>query len=78
MKEQQRKTKIPAGVPASVKTANKTGELDDTENDVAVVFAPSGDYILCVMTGNLSNTGAARNLIKDISEKTYLCFEEKK
>ena len=35
---QTRTGKIPAGVPSYVTTANKTGELDDTENDAAIIY----------------------------------------
>ena len=36
LKQQTRTWKIPAGVPEGVVTANKTGELSDTENDVCI------------------------------------------
>lgn len=75
MKQQQRKAKIPAGVPQGVATANKTGELDDTENDVAFVFGPDKTYILCVMTSNLQDTSAARTLITSLSSKVYLYLQ---
>ncbi len=51
--------KIPAGVPAGVDTANKTGELLTTDsngmnvliqNDAAIVFAEGHPYVLVVMT----------------------------
>ncbi len=60
MKAQERTSKIPAGVPSGIVTANKTGELYASvpvENDAAVVFAPSGTYILVVLTerGSVNN-----------------------
>jgi len=69
MKQQERKAKIPAGVPAGVVTANKTGELYSSipvENDAAVVFAPSGTYILVVLT----QSGSVEN-IKKLSSIIY-------
>ena len=39
LKQQQRTSKIPAGVPYGVQTANKTGELPQVQNDAAIVFA---------------------------------------
>ena len=50
LKQQVRTGKIPAGVPDGVVTANKTGELDTVENDVAIVWAGEQPYILCVMS----------------------------
>ena len=53
--------KIPAGVPAGVDTANKTGELLTTDsngmnvliqNDAAIVFAEGHPYVLVVMTAS--------------------------
>ncbi len=60
LKAQQRTWKIPAGVPSNITTANKTGELFASvpvENDAAIVFSPSGTYILVVLTqgGSISN-----------------------
>ena len=52
LRQQQWTGKIPAGVPAGVPTANKTGELDDVQNDAAIIFAPFGTYVLVVMTEN--------------------------
>ncbi len=49
--EKQEKTwKIPAGLPADVESANKTGELEGLQHDAAIVFAPAGDYILVIMS----------------------------
>lgn len=71
LKQQVRTGKIPAGVPDGVVTANKTGELDTVENDVAIVWAEEQPYILCVMSNELSDTGAARAQITAFSEKVY-------
>lgn len=71
LKQQVRRAKIPAGVPDSVVTANKTGELDTVENDVAIVWAGEQPYILCVMSNELSDTEAARAQIIAVSEKVY-------
>ena len=46
LRDQQRTSKIPAGVPKEVETANKTGELDNVDNDAAIVWSPECTYIL--------------------------------
>lgn len=71
LKQQTRTWKIPAGVPSGVVTANKTGELSDTENDAALVFSPGGDYILCVTAADLMDTSAAQANIVSISSAVY-------
>ena len=71
LKQQVRRGKIPAGVPDGVVTANKTGELDTVENDVAIVWAGEQPYILCVMSNELSDTEAARAQITAVSEQIY-------
>ena len=40
--------KIPAGLPYGVKCANKTGENDSCQNDVAIVYGKKTTYILCI------------------------------
>lgn len=74
LKQQQRRSKIPAGVPAGVTVANKTGETNDTTHDVAIVYSKGATYILCVM-GNVPGGawGASSNITK-ISKITYDFF----
>lgn len=74
LKRQTRCSKIPAGLPAGTICANKTGELSDVENDVAIVFSPKCDYIICVMANNLPNTSIARENITSLSETVYQFF----
>lgn len=70
MKEQRVVTKIPAGLPEGTVCANKTGELARVENDTAIVFAPGGDYIFCVMSDRVS-AGNAQAEIKEMSGIIY-------
>ena len=71
LKAQHVTTKIPAGVPSGVQTANKTGELSDVENDDAIVFAPFGTYVLVILTEN----GSIRN-IRNLSSIIYTAMEQ--
>ena len=71
LKAQQRTGKIPAGLPQGVRSANKTGELFDTENDAAIVWTENGVYLLCIMATDLSNPAAARAAIIDLSKTVY-------
>lgn len=56
LKRQQRRSKIPAGVPGGVVVANKTGETNDYTHDAAIVYSKNATYILVVM-GNTPGSG---------------------
>lgn len=71
MNQQQRRGKIPAGIPEGVLVGNKTGELSDVENDAAIVYSGNGSYVLCVMSENLSDTYSARQFIARTSGVVY-------
>ncbi len=71
LKQQTRTTKIPASIPDGIVTGNKTGELNDTENDVAIIYGKDHTYILSVMATNLSSTENAQQMIRDISTIVY-------
>jgi beta-lactamase class A len=63
---------IPAALPVGTAVANKTGELDGTRNDVAIV-EPYGDspFILVVMTAEAYDIGAAYEAIHAVTRATY-------
>ncbi|KAB7790910.1 serine hydrolase [Bifidobacterium leontopitheci] len=65
---QTRRSKIPAGVPAGTKVANKTGELAAVQNDAAVVYGPH-PYVLTVMSNDVSADAAG--LIADLSAAVW-------
>ena len=71
MKQQERVGKLPAGVPSDIETANKTGELEDVENDVAIIYADETPYIICVMMSELVNTVSGRETIVKTSAVVY-------
>lgn len=71
LKAQERTSKIPAGVPTGVTTANKTGELDDVENDAAIIFGDNGTYVLCVMMNSLQDAAGGRAVITELSAMVY-------
>ncbi len=74
LKRQQRRGKIPAGLPEGVVTANKTGEVSTMEHDAAIVYGPGRDYVLCVMSAQLTDAEAARQHIREISAAVYEGF----
>lgn len=70
LQNQERTTKIPAGIPVTVTTANKTGELDDVQNDSAIIFAKK-PYIICVMSDGVLDYQTPIDAIVKISNETY-------
>lgn len=75
LKAQKRTSKIPAGLPEGVVCANKTGELSGlSECDAAIVFAPGGAYILCVLSEPEDNA-ATIDAIVGLSRAVYGFFE---
>lgn len=78
LKMQQRKNKIPAQLPEGVGTANKTGELDSVENDAAIIYdtAKGIDLVVCFMSEDLTDTGAAQNTIATDARAIYGYYNE--
>ena len=67
---QQVTTKIPSVISVSVEIANKTGETDTDQHDIAIIYGEKTTYILCVMSED-SNPGDAVSHIRDISGIVY-------
>ena len=63
---------IPAALPARITVANKTGELEGTRNDVAIV-EPYGDspFILAIMTAGAYDLSADYAAIHAVTRATY-------
>lgn len=70
MKRQQIATKLRRDMPSDIEIASKTGELSDTENDVAIVFTPKGDFAIVCLTGGGSSS-EAKNAMATACRKIY-------
>ena len=68
---QQVRTKIPLRLPTGVMVANKTGELDNVENDIAIVYAESSAFAIVVLTNGVYNSTNMRNAIADFALDAY-------
>ena len=71
---QTRRGKIPAGLPSGVRIANKTGELADVQNDVAIVFSEGEDFILAFLFGDLGDVGDAITAMSRAAGDVYELF----
>lgn len=74
LNKQEVNYKIPAALPEGTHISHKTGEVDDTENDAAIIYTPMGDYIFCIMSTDLTDTGSAVDHIHEISKLVYDYF----
>ena len=70
LENQERVSKIPKGIPKDVTIANKTGELEDVQNDAAIVFAKK-PYIICIMAEGVTDYQTPIDAIVEISNKSY-------
>ncbi len=75
---QTRVSKIPAGLPDGISSANKTGEMPEgyglgcIENDIAIIYGEKVDYTLCILANNLAGRNEeACEKIRDISSYVY-------
>lgn len=68
---QDTRYKIPAGLPEGVLCGNKTGEMDTTENDAAIIYGKDCDYILVVLSSDWGSKDQAISRIAELSRITY-------
>src|SRR5262249_57031591 len=61
---------IPAGLPASIEVAHKTGEITKIHHDAAIVFAKR-PYVLVILVRGLADIKQSAALMKDISRELY-------
>ena len=63
--------KIPQGLPENTVAANKTGETDQDQHDIAIIYGEETTYILCVMSENCPSSDTAIQNIRSISRLVY-------
>lgn len=67
MKGQAIRTKIPSKLPNGIIIANKTGELENVENDIGLVFSETNPFAIVILSQNVTNTDGIRNAIGDFA-----------
>ncbi len=73
LKRQKINDRIPKYLPEGVLVGHKTGELDEYKNDAGIVYAPSGDYIIVVLSKTKDPYIAAEKIAR-YSEAVYGYF----
>lgn len=63
--------KIPEGLKEGIVVANKTGETETDQHDIAIVYGENSTYILCVMSENCPDEDLAVDYIRYISKIVY-------
>ena len=71
LKKQHIKDRIPRYLPKDTVAAHKTGLERGIIHDAGIVFAPRGDYIICVLIKKSHNYKAAKKFIAQLSLLTY-------
>lgn len=72
LKGQNFRDRIPRLLPRGTEIANKTGSLYEHSNgDVAIIFSPTGDYILCVITNEFASSDEVMSAMASLSLEIY-------
>jgi beta-lactamase class A len=78
---QEWRDRIPAGLPDDLLVGNKTGSVNGTINDAALVWRPDGcAAVMVVLTRGLSREASARapGVLADIAAVLWRAFEERR
>ena len=63
---------IPAGIPADVPVAHKTGWIPEIDHDGGIVFPPGGSpYVLVILTRGVEDTAVTRRAGADVSRMIW-------
>jgi beta-lactamase class A len=71
LKNQKISDRIPRFLPQDAIVAHKTGTERGVVHDAGIVFAPKGDYIICVFTQDVKSYREAKNFIAKTSLLAY-------
>ncbi len=64
--------KIPAGIPAGVRVAHKTGWITGIDHDAGIVYPPGrAPYVLAILTRGVDSTAVADAAARDISRLVW-------
>lgn len=67
LKDQKINDRLALGVPSEWQIGHKTGLMNNACHDVGIVFSPSDDYVICVLTTRFRNFRRPKSFISEIS-----------
>lgn len=76
LKQQKSRDRIPAQLPRGTIAAHKTGLESRVCHDAGVVFAPRGDFLICVLTKGVANSRVAKKFISNVALEVYNNYNE--
>lgn len=71
LKHQKLRDRLPRYLPPGWEIAHKTGLLRRACHDVGIVFAPGGDYLICVLTAHDAAYKTAKRFIASLGRITF-------
>ncbi len=73
---QKNTTILPARLPEETPIAHKTGSLRGIRNDVGIVTAPNGPYVVAIFAKRLADEAAAVRSLADLSRAVWDAFTD--
>ena len=74
MKNQRDNSMLKRYITENVVVANKTGELDNLNNDVGIFYTKRADYFIGIFVHKAQNNQKAHEIIGKLSKKVYDYF----
>ncbi len=67
MRMQKDRSRIPRLLPPDVPVAHKTGDLSGIVNDAGIIYTGKDDFILCILSRDVTNPADAKETIAKVS-----------
>jgi len=74
MKNQRDNSMLKRYIQENITIANKTGELDNLNNDVGIFYTKKADYFIGIFVNKAKNNRQACEIIGKLSKKVYIHF----
>ena len=75
LKQQKVNDRIPVYLPEDIEVAHKTGLERDVVHDAGIVFTRRGDYLICMLIGNVKEYKTAKKYIADTALLVYKLYQ---
>lgn len=75
MKGATARSRLAEYLPDQFRLARKTGLLRGNCHDMGIIFTPSGDYVICVLTRRNHNYREAKSMISSVGQTAYLYMQ---